>query len=168
MTRACSWAGVVAIVVVGLRAPAGVVAQAGQAGAEFKGLKTLGVVVEDLGPEGTACGLNQAAMETAASKSLSDVGLKVLRNSDEDTYVYVSVITTRLTASLCVSRYDAFLYTHTTAKLTYQETPALVLVSLAHHGGLAGGTPAAHAESVLRGVKQYVDQFAMRIGAANK
>jgi hypothetical protein len=136
--------------------------------AELKGLTALGVVVETLSSQATACGLNQETLETAASKALSDAGFKVLRNSDEDTYVYVDVITTKLPSGLCVSRYDASLFTHTTAKLTYQETPVLVQVSLLHQGSIAGGAPAAHAEGVLQGVKQYLDQFATRIRAANK
>jgi hypothetical protein len=136
--------------------------------AELKGLTVLGVVVEDLSPQAAACGLNQGTIETAVSKSLSDAGLKVHRNSDEDTYVYVNVITTSLSTGLCVSRYDTFLYTHTTARLSYQDTPVLVQVSLMHKGGLAGGAPAAHAEGVLRGVMQYVDQVATRIRDANK
>jgi hypothetical protein len=40
----------------------------------------LGVVVEDLSPQAAACGLNQGTIETAVMKSLSDAGLKVLRN----------------------------------------------------------------------------------------
>jgi hypothetical protein len=99
---------------------------------------------------------------------LSDAGFKVLRNSDEDSYVYVNIITTSLSTGLCVSRYDVILYTHTTAKLSYQQTPVLVEVSLLHKGGIAGGAPAAHAESVLRGVLEYIDQFTMRIHDANK
>jgi len=67
-----------------------------------------------------------------------------------------------------VSRYDAFLYTHTTATLAYQKTPVLVQVSLLHKGGLAGGASATHADAVLRGVQEYVDQFATRIHDANK
>jgi len=139
-----------------------------QPGAELKGLTKLGIVVEDLGPQAAACGLNQGALETAVFKRLSDAGFRVVRNSDEDTYVYVDVITTGLSSGLCVSRYDAFLYTHTTAKLTYQETPVLVQVSLLHQGGIAGGAPAAHSEAVLRGVQEYVDQFVTRIRDANK
>jgi hypothetical protein len=69
---------------------------------------------------------------------------------------------------LCVSRYDASLYTHTTTKLSYQETPVLVQVSLLHQGGIAGGAPAAHAQAVVRGVTQYIEQFAARIRAANR
>lgn len=137
-------------------------------GAELKGLTKLGIVVEDLSPQAAACGLSQGTLEAAVSKRLSDAGFKVLRNSDEDTYVYVNVITTSLSTGLCVSRYDAFLYTHTTAKLSYQETPVLVEVSLLHKGGIAGGASAAHAEGVLRGVQEYVDQFATRIRDANK
>jgi hypothetical protein len=136
--------------------------------AELKGLSTLGVVVETLSSQATACGLSQEALETAASKILSDAGFKILRNSDEDTYLYVDVITTRLPSGLCVSRYDASLYTHTTTKLTYQESPVLVQVELLHQGGIAGGAPAAHAEGVLKGLQQYIDQFVTRIRAANK
>ena len=124
--------------------------------------------MEDLSPQAAACGLSQGTLETAVSKRLSDAGFRVLRNSDEDTYVYVNVITTSLSTGLCVSRYDVFLYTHTTAKLSYQETPVLVQVSLLHKGGIAGGAPAAHAEGVLRGVQEYVDQFSTRIRDANK
>ena len=139
-----------------------------QPDAELKGLTKLGVVVEDLSPQAAACGLNQGTLETAVSKRLSDAGFRVLRNSDEDTYVYVNVITTSLSTGFCVSRYDVFLYTHTTAKLSYQETPVLVQVSLLHKGGIAGGAAAAHAEGVLRSVQEYVDQFSTRIRDANK
>jgi hypothetical protein len=138
-----------------------------QPDAELKGLSKLGVVVEGLGKESSACGLNQDAVEAAVEKSLSDAGLKVIRNSDEDSYVYVNVNTVHLSTGFCVSRYDAFLYTHTMAKLSYQSAALLVQVSLLHDGGIAGGTPAAHTDGVLKGVKAYVDQMASRIGRAN-
>ena len=140
-----------------------------QPDAELKGLTALGLVVEDLSPQAAACGLSQSAIATAASARLSDAGFRILRNSDEDTYVYVNVITASLSNGLCVSRYDAFLYTHTTAKLSYQGTPVLVQVSLLHKGGIAGGSPAAHAEGVLRGVQEAgIDQFSARLRDANK
>jgi hypothetical protein len=139
-----------------------------QPDAELKGLTALGVVVEDLSPQAAACGLNQGTLETDLSKRLTEAGFRVRRNSDEDTYLYVNVITTSLSTGLCVSRYDAFLYTHTTAKLSYQETPVLVQVSLLHKGGIAGGAPANHGAAVLRGLQEYVDQFSTRIRDANK
>jgi hypothetical protein len=136
--------------------------------AELKGLTKLGVVVEELSQQAAACGLSASTLEAAVSKRLSDAGYKVLLNSDEDTYLYVNVITSNLSTGLCVSRYDAFLYTHTTAKLSYQETPVLVQVSLLHKGGIAGGASAAHAQGVVRGLQEYVDQFSSRIRDANK
>jgi hypothetical protein len=139
-----------------------------QPDAELKGLTTLGVIVEGLGSESSACGLAQGAIETAVSKSLSDAGLTVVRNSDEDSYVYVNVNTVRLSTGFCVSRYDTFLYTHTMARLSYQNTALLVQVSLLHDGGIAGGTPAAHTDGVLKGIKQYVDQMSGRIAGANR
>ena len=77
-------------------------------------------------------------------------------------------VASSVSAGLCVSRYDAFLYTHTTAKLSYQSTPVLVQVSLLHNGSVAGGPPANHPTAVLRGLQDYVDQFCSRIQAANK
>jgi hypothetical protein len=139
-----------------------------QPDAELKGITKLGVVVEGLTPQAAACGLSQSTLETAVSKRLSDAGLIVVRNSDQDTYLYVNIITTSVSTGLCVSRYDAFLYTYTTAKLSHQETPVLVQVSLLHKGGIAGGAAAAHADGVLRGVQEYVDQFSTRIRDANK
>ena len=139
-----------------------------QPDAELKGLTNLGVVVEDLSSQAAACGLNQSTLETALTKQLTDAGFKVRQNSDEDTYLYVNVITSSLSTGLCVSRYDAFLYTHTTAKLSYQETPVLVQVSLLHKGGIAGGASANHGASVLRGLQEYVEQFTNRIRDANK
>ena len=89
-------------------------------------------------------------------------------NSDEDTYVYVNVMSATLGNGMCLSRYDAFLYTHTTAGLSYHPTPVLVDVSLMHKGSLAAGAAAAHTESVMRGLQDFVGQFTARIRDANK
>ena len=68
--------------------------------------------------------------KAAASKRLTDAGFQVQKNSDEDSYVYVNIITTSPSLGFCVSRYDVFVYTHTTATLSYQTAPVLVQVSL--------------------------------------
>ena len=136
--------------------------------AALKGITALGVVVEGLGAQAVACGLNQRAIETDVSKHLSDAGFKVARNSDEDTYVYVDVLTASLSTGLCVSRYDVSVNTQTTARLSYHDAPVPVQVSLLHKGGIAGGPSATHAADVVRGVLDYVDQFAARIRNANK
>lgn len=135
---------------------------------ELKGITAIGLVVEDLSSQAAACGLVQSTLEAAAAKSLASAGLRVMRNSDEDTYVYVNVITNTLPGGLCVSRYDVFVYTNTLAKLSYQDKPALVQVSLLHKGGMAGGGSAAHAAAVLQGVTEHVGAFAARIRDANK
>jgi hypothetical protein len=139
-----------------------------QPDAELRGLTKVGSVVEQLSSQAAACGLSQTTLETTVRKSLSDAGLQVLRNSDEDTYVYVHIITSTLSNGLCVSRYDVSLYSYTTATLSHHTAPLLVQVELLHKGGLAGGGTTAHADSVLRGVKEYVDQMAARIRDANK
>lgn len=136
--------------------------------AEFVGLKSVGILVEDLGPEARACGLRQDAIEDALAKRLAAGGLSVRKNSDEDTYVYVNIITTSLANGTCVSRYDAFLYTHATSKLSYHERPVLVQVSLLHRGGIGASAIAAHGASVQRGLEGYVDLFVNQIANANK
>ena len=118
--------------------------------AELAGITKLGLVVEGLTAQAAACGLTQGGLDAAVSKRLTDAGFTVRLNSDEDTYVYVNVMTTSLPSGLCVSRYDASLYTYTTAKLSYQTTPVLVQVELLHRGGIAGGPAAAHAAAVLK------------------
>jgi hypothetical protein len=136
--------------------------------AALKGLRRLGVVVEDFTSQENACGLKQAVMETAVGKILTDAGLQVIRNTDEDTYLYVHVLSATASNGLCVSRYDVSLYTHTTATLTYQSGPVLAQVELFRKGGMSGGAPAAHAESVGRGVRQYVEEIAGRIRDVNR
>lgn len=136
--------------------------------AELNGLNALGIVVEDVSAQATACGLNKDTIETALSERLSKAGLKVRRNADEDTYLYVHIITTGPSNGLCVSRYDAFLYTHTTATLSYQSKPVLVQVELMHKGSMTGSALTSHPASVLRALQEYVDQFATRISTANK
>ena len=140
----------------------------GRPGAELRGLKSLGVLVEDLSTQAVGCGLNQETLETAVSKRLADGGFTVRKNSDDDTYVYVNVITTSLSNGTCVSRYDAFLYTHATAKLSYRDQPVLVQVSLMHRGGIGSSAPVAHAAAVARGLEGYVDLFVTQIRDANK
>jgi len=137
-------------------------------GAEFKGLKTVGILVEDFGQEAKACGLNQDSIQDALSRKLSAGGLTVRKNSDDDTYVYVNVITTITPNVGCVSRYDAFLYTHATARLAYHEQPVLVQVSLIHRGGIGASTTTGHAAAVSRGLEGYIDIFLTQIRDANK
>jgi hypothetical protein len=136
--------------------------------AGLRGLSLLGVVVEDLNQQAMVCGLSQPSIESAVVKSFTDAGLKVQRNSDEDTYLYVQIITTSGSGGLCVSRYDVFLYTHTMATLTYQSAPALIQVELLHKGGIAGGQIGTHAAAVTGPVKQAVDDFIGRIRAASR
>jgi hypothetical protein len=152
------------------RAPSGTTSGtfAQEPGAELKGVKKIGLVVDASGPQAVACGLNQATLETALSQRLTGAGLNVRLNSDEDTYVYVNVMTSHASNDLCVSRYDVFLYTNTTTALSYHSTPVLVQVLLLHQGGLAGGPAATHPDAVQKGLEQYVDLFLTRISDANK
>jgi hypothetical protein len=137
-------------------------------GAELKGLKTLGILVEDLSTQAVGCGLNRDELETALARRLTDGGFIVHKNSDEDTYVYVNVMTSTVTGGLCVSRYDAFLYTHATASLTYRDQPVLVQVSLMHRGGIGSSAPVSHAAAVTRGLENYIDLFVSQIRSANQ
>jgi hypothetical protein len=137
-------------------------------GAELKGLNTLGIVVEDLSSEAVGCGLNQDAIESAMSKRLTNGGFVVRRNSDDDSYVYINVMTVSLSGGTCVSRYDAFLYTHATTKLSYHDQPVLVQILLMHRGGIGSSASAAHAGAVTRGLEGYIDLFMKQIRDANK
>lgn len=137
-------------------------------GAELKGLTNLGILVEELSGPAVSCGLNREALETALSKKLTAGGFTVRRNSDEDTYVYVNIMTSRLGDGTCASRYDAFLYTQGTARLSYHEQPVLVQVSLIHRGGIGTSAAAAHGLAVGRGLEGYLDLFITQIRDANK
>jgi hypothetical protein len=136
-------------------------------GAEFRGLKTLGILVEDLSAQAIACGLNHDTLEAALAKRLTDGGFSVRRNSDDDTYLYVNVMTTSANGT-CTSRFDAFLYTTATANLSYRDRPALVQVSLIHRGGMASSAAVTHAATIGRGLEAYVDTFMTQIRDANK
>jgi hypothetical protein len=137
-------------------------------GAELRGIKTLGILVEDLTTPATACGLNRDTLEAAVSKRLTDGGFIVRKNSDDDTYVYVNVMTNSVSTGVCVSRYDVFLYTHATAKVSYRDQPVLVQVSLMHRGGIGSSAPSAHGAAVARALESYVDLLMTQIRDANK
>jgi hypothetical protein len=135
--------------------------------APLKGLTRLGVVVEGLGADAAKCGLRQESLETAVTKRLTDAGFRVVRDSDDETYLYVNINTVTASAALCVSRYDVTLYSHAAAPLAHTASPVLLQVELLHKGGLAGGGPAVHADGLLKNVLEYVDQFSTRIRNAN-
>ena len=99
---------------------------------------------------------------------LTEGGFAVRRKSDDDTYLYVNVVTSSLPSGACMSRYDAFFYTHATATLSYHEQPVLVQVSLMHRGGIGSSSPATHAAAVGRGLENYIDLFVTQIHDANK
>jgi hypothetical protein len=72
-----------------------------------------------------------------------------------------------LSTSFCFSRYDATLSTRTTTTLTSGASPVLMQVELPSNGGIAGGGSSAHADTIVRHLKQDVDSFAARIRDAN-
>ena len=141
-----------------------------QPDAELKGLTRLRIVIEGLGAQAASCGLTEAALESAVAGKLKSAGFTVLTNTDEDSYVYVNVITGSLSTGSCVSRFDVTVYTHTTARLSYQPSavPVLVQVSLLHRGGISASAAAGHSATVLKSVSEYLDEFIARIKAANK
>ena len=138
-----------------------------QPDAELRGLTRLGIVIEALSAQAASCGLTQAALEAAVAGKLKSAGFTVLMNTDEDSYVYVNVITGSLSTGSCVSRFDVTVYTHTNARLTYQPSPVLVQVSLLHKGGISGGAAAGHSAAVVKAVSEYLAEFITRIKAAN-
>jgi hypothetical protein len=139
-----------------------------QPDAELKGLTRLGIVIEGVGAQAASCGLTEAALQAAVAGKLKGAGFTVVTNSDEDSYVYVNVITGSLSTGSCVSRFDVTVYTHTTARLSYQPANVLVQVSLLHKGGLNAGAAAGHGAAIVKSVSEYLDEFIARIKAANK
>jgi len=126
------------------------------------------VVVEGPGAEAAKCGLKLDALEAAVGKRLTDAGFRVARNSDEESYLYVNVNTATSSASLCVSRYDVTLYSHTAARLAHTSSPVPLQVELLHEGGIAGGPPAAHGDGVTKSVLDDVDRMVARVRTANR
>lgn len=135
--------------------------------APLRGLTRLGVVVEKFTPDAAKCGLKEDALETAVAKRLTDAGFRVVRDSDDDTYLYVNINTVTASDGMCVSRYDVTLYSHTVSKLSYTASPVLLQVELLHKGGIAGGDPATHGGGVMKSVLESVDEFSTRMRNAN-
>lgn len=133
---------------------------------ELKGVKTVGVVVEDLGAPAVACGLSRDALESALTKQLTDGGFTVPTRTDNDTYLYVNIMTARANDS-CVSRYDVFLYTHAPTTLPYRDRPVLVQVQLMHRGGIGSSGTSGHAAAVNRALQTFVDGVISQIRSAN-
>jgi hypothetical protein len=80
----------------------------------------------------------------------------------------VSVVTSRLPDGTCVSRYDASLVIQADATLPNGKGLVAVQVPLLHEGGLAGGSPAAHASSVMDAFVKSVNSFVAQIRAAEE
>jgi hypothetical protein len=137
-------------------------------GSELRGLTTIGTVVEEIGPQGVACGLDQAKLKATAARILADAGFKTERFGNEDTYVLVSTVTSRLPDGMCVSRYDASLIAQADATFPYLDGLVAVPVQLLHEGGMAGGSPAAHAKSVTDALVASINRFVGQIRATNK
>ena len=99
-------------------------------------------------------------------KQLSGAGLKVaLLGRGHLLYVNVAA---RRWRTACASRATTCSSTDIRRGAGVSSAPVLVDVSLMHKGGLAAGAAAAHAESVMRGLQDYVGQVTARIREANK
>lgn len=137
-------------------------------GSELRGITVVGTQVEDLSAQAAACGLDQTRIKTAVAKILADAGYKTQPYGNEETYVLVSVVTSRLSDGVCVSRYDASLMAQADATLPYLKGTVMVEVPLLRQGGMAGGSPAQHAAAVMDAVAKTVAGFVTQLRAAGK
>jgi len=138
-----------------------------RAGSEFTGLARLGIVVEEPATQAVNCGVTREALEAAVAKHFTAIGLRVSTNSDEDSYVHVTVMTSTMPNGMCISRYDWSIYSMTEAALSHQRSPILAQVLLAHRGGLTGSLPATHGTDIIRGMDDGLAQIAAIIRDAN-
>jgi hypothetical protein len=136
-------------------------------GSELRGLTTIAAVVEDLSAESRACGLDQDKIKSSIARVLTDAGFKT-RFGNEDAYILLSIVTSRLPDGACLSRYDASLLTQADATLPYVKGLVNVQVQLLHEGGMAGGPPAAHASAVVAALVKSATSFVSQIRAAGK
>jgi hypothetical protein len=137
-------------------------------GSELRGLTTIGTVVEDLSAQGNACGLDREKIRTSIAHILADAGFKTERFGNEDSYVLLSIVTNRLPDGTCVSRYDTSLVTQGDVTLPYSTGLVALPVPLLHEAGMAGGSPAAHAQAVMDALVKSTNSFVSRIRTANK
>jgi hypothetical protein len=137
-------------------------------GSELRGITTIGTVVDNLSPDAAACGLDQAKIKSSIARILADAGFKTQPLGDEETYVWVNVVTNRMGTGTCVSRYDASLMTQADATLPYLKGLVALDVPLLRDGGLTGGAAASHAKSVLDALAASVNRFITQIRGAAK
>lgn len=137
-------------------------------GSELRGLTIVGTVVENLSAQAAACGLDQAKIKTSIARILADAGFKTQPYGDEESYVLLSIVTSRLQDGTCISRYDASLVAQADATFPYVKGLISVPVQLLHEGGMAGGSPSSHASAVMDALAKSVNTFVARIRAANK
>ena len=137
-------------------------------GSELRGITTIGTVVDSLSAQASACGLDQAKIKSSIARILADAGFKTQPLGDEETYVWVNVVTSRLADGTCVSRYDASLMSQADATLPYLKGLVAVEVPLLREGGLSGGAPAVHAKSVIDALEKSVNGFVTQIHNAGK
>lgn len=136
-------------------------------GSELRGIAMISTEVGELSAQAAACGLDQAKIKTSVSKILADGGFAAPAYGKEDAYVLVSVATSKLPDGLCISRYDASLVSHADATFPYVKgTVAAVEVQLLHEGGMAGGSPSAHASAVMDALTKSVTHFVAQVRAA--
>ena len=137
-------------------------------GSEYKGLARMGLVLEDLGPQAAACGLKRETLLPAITKYFTDAGIRMVRDADDDTYLYVRIMTSTMSGGTCVSRFDWTIYSTTGATLSYQKSPLLLQVELARRGGLVGSAPATHGNDVMQQMGSTLGPIAATIRDANK
>ena len=137
-------------------------------GSELRGISVIGTQVEDLTAQAAACGLDQNKIKSSMAKILADAGFKTQPYGNEETYVLISVVTSKLADGACVSRYDASLMANGDATFPYLKGTVMVEVPLLRDGGLIGGSAAQHAAGVMDALAKAVNSFVAQVRAAAK
>jgi hypothetical protein len=138
------------------------------AGSELHGLTTIATEVDELTSQAAACGLDQTKIKTSIARILSDAGFKTQPYHDEESYILVNVVTSKLPDGMCVSRYDASLVVQGDATFPYLKGLVSIPVQLLHDGGMTGGSAASHGSAVMDALAKSVNAFVSQIRAANK
>jgi hypothetical protein len=138
-------------------------------GSELRGITSIATDISGLDAASASCGLDETKIKTSIAKMLADGGFKASTYGNEDADLIVNVSTSKLQDGVCVSRYDVSLISHADAIFPYLKgTVPAVEVQLLHDGGMAGGSPAAHATGVTNAIAKSVNSFVSRIRSAGK
>ena len=133
----------------------------------LRGLSKIQLVIEELDPTSSVCGVTESEIQTSVKYPISVTKLQFVGDGAENLYVNVSTLYFA-SDSYCVSNVDVEVYSYQQIYLKFSGRATGATVRLWHHGAMISSNKSQHSQQLKQEIEDMIKQFITDWNLGNK